>query len=542
MFITSPPSVKSPGSAEPSSEVLAVPAETISAGLAKDIYEDGYSDPIYQAKARILNRSIQEIGMGKYQWGLFVVAGFGWFADSVWPLASGLILTPVVNEFRFNSPFLSLASNIGLFVGAIFWGLGCDIWGRRWSFNLTLLVSGAFGLAAGGSPDFVTLASLLAVVGIGVGGNMPVDPAVFLEFIPGSHQYLLTILSIWWCIGQLVSSLESVAWPLIANYSCASADNCDRSSNMGWRYVLFVLGGLTLFCWAIRFFIFTLIESPRFLSGIGKDVEAVEVVHRLAEYNGTTCALTVADLQATGQSVKQGASLTAKGRRFLSKDSNFDMGHMKALFATPKMAWSTSLLIILWGIIGLASTLYNNFLPYLLSTRGAAFGDSSLYITYRNQVILSVMGVPSAFLAGWAVDLPYVGRKGTLSIASGDANTIQRPLAQNEGLTGAFLLASTTSRTSNALLGWNCGYACCSNIMYGVLYATSAEIFPAKDRGTGGALTSTASRVFGIMAPIIALYANLSTSVPVYIAGGLMIFAGSLALLLPYEPRGKVSI
>lgn len=36
-------------------------------GFAIDLYEDGYDDPVYHAKARILNRSIQEIGMGKYQ-------------------------------------------------------------------------------------------------------------------------------------------------------------------------------------------------------------------------------------------------------------------------------------------------------------------------------------------------------------------------------------------------------------------------------------------------------------------------------------------
>ena len=120
-------------------------------------------------------------------------------------LLGGLILSPVVNEFRFNGPFLSLAMNIGLFVGAVFWGFGCDIWGRRWSFNITLFLAGVVGLAAGGSPDFLTLASLLAVLGVGVGGNLPVDSAVFLDFVPGSHQFLLTILSIWWSIGQLVA-------------------------------------------------------------------------------------------------------------------------------------------------------------------------------------------------------------------------------------------------------------------------------------------------------------------------------------------------
>jgi hypothetical protein len=42
--------------------------------------EEGAVDPVYQAKAHILNQAIQEIGMGRYQWYLWVVAGFGWFA------------------------------------------------------------------------------------------------------------------------------------------------------------------------------------------------------------------------------------------------------------------------------------------------------------------------------------------------------------------------------------------------------------------------------------------------------------------------------
>lgn len=51
-------------------------------------------------------------------------------------------------------------------------------------------------------------------------------------------------------------------------------------------------------------------------------------------------------------------------------------------------------------------------------------------------------------------------------------------------------------------------------------------------------------RVSGVLsqAPVIALYANLATAAPVYISGGMLLFAGFLALLLPYEPRGKVSI
>ncbi|PBK58174.1 hypothetical protein ARMSODRAFT_1028469 [Armillaria solidipes] len=145
-----------------------------------DMYSDESMDAVYQAKSHMLNMAIQEIGMGKYQKQLFVCAGFGWFADSVWPLATALILTQTIAEFNFNGPYLTLAANVGLLVGPAIWSVGCDTWGRKWPFNLTLLIAGVFGTAAGGSPNFVALACLLAVVGVGVGGNVPIDSTVFL--------------------------------------------------------------------------------------------------------------------------------------------------------------------------------------------------------------------------------------------------------------------------------------------------------------------------------------------------------------------------
>ncbi|KZT09210.1 MFS general substrate transporter [Laetiporus sulphureus 93-53] len=510
-------------------EARALHAET------QDVYdeEEAGVDPVYQAKARVLNDALQEIGIGKYQWCLFIVAGFGWFSDNLWPIVTGLILDPVVNEFNFQGPFLKLGQNIGLLVGAAFWGVASDVWGRRWCFNMTLFITGVFAVAAGGSPNAVALCSLCAVWSVGVGGNLPVDSAVFLEFIPASHQYLLTILSIWWAFGQLVGSL--VAWPLIANYSCASASDCPRTSNEGWRYFLYAMGGLMLLMFVLRFFVFHLYESPKYLMGRGREEEAVAVVHKVARYNGRTCGLTVEMLKAAGGEAEKSddeertdALDTSARGAVMRKLKVFSGEHVKSLFATRKLAYSTTLLIIVWALIGLAFPLYNGFVDYFLQSRGADFGDGSLYITYRNQVILSVIGVPGALLAGWLVELPYLGRKGTLAIST--------------VVTGVFLFASTTARTSNALLGWNCGYTFTSNIMYGVLYAVSPELFPTKDRGTGNAIVASANRIFGIMAPIIALYANLATSVPIYVSGALFLVAGVVALLLPFEPRGKASM
>ncbi|KAK0477596.1 MFS general substrate transporter [Armillaria novae-zelandiae] len=474
-----------------------------------DMYNDESVDAVYQAKSRVLNKAIQEIGMGKYQKQLFICAGFGWFA-----LRPALILTQTIAEFNFNGPYLTLAANVGLLVGPAIWSIGCDTWGRKWPFNLTLLIAGLFGTAAGGSPNFVTLACLSAVVGVGVGGNLPVDSAVFLDLVPGTHQYLLTLINVWWSVGSLLGSL--LAWPLIANYSCPEdALTCDRADNMGWRYFLFALGGLTLLFWILRFFCFDLLESPRFLISMGRDAEAVSIIHKIAKYNGTTTTLTVEHLTEAAEKV---ANL---GIPVVPRTAAFGLQHVKGLFSTTKMAISTTLLVALWAIIGLAYNLYNCFLPYLLTTRGVDFGDGSLYITYRNQFILSVIGIGGALIAGWTVEVSHIGRKGTLAISM--------------GLTGIFLLASTTSRSSNALLGWNCGYNFSINMMWGVMYAISAEIFPAQHRGTGNGLVNVATATFGVLVwhPVIALYANLSTSVPVYISGTLFIFSAFLALFIP---------
>ncbi|EPT05379.1 hypothetical protein FOMPIDRAFT_84350 [Fomitopsis schrenkii] len=497
----------------------------------RDLYgeDDSGVDPVYEAKAKMINDAFEEIGMGRYQWWLFIVTGFGWFADNLYPIITGLILSAVSNEFHFQSPYLKLAQSLGQLVGCTFWGIASDVWGRRWCFNLTLLITGVFSITAGASTNKVALCGMVAAWSVGVGGNLPVDSAVFLEFTPATHQYLLTVLSIWWAVGQLVGSL--VAWPLLTDFSCASAADCPRSSNMGWRYFLYSMGGLMMVCWFLRF-LFHLHESPKFLIGRGRDAEAVKVMQAIAEYNGRTCSLTLDQLVKANELAermekKPVIDMSAKGA-MLRKLKTVSGEHVKSLFATKKLAWSTSLLIAIWALIGLAFPLYNGFIVYYLQTRGTDFGDGSLYITYRNQVILSAVGMPGAFLAGWMVELPYLGRRGTMGVST--------------VITGVFLFAATTARTSNALLAWNCAYTLTSNVMYGVLYAVSPELFPTRDRGTGNAIVSAANHTTGVIAPLVALYGNLATSVPIYVAGAMFIGGGVLSFLLPYEPRGKASI
>lgn len=227
--------------------------------VAVDLPE-GVTDPVYHAKALLLNDAIQDIGMGKYQWQLFMLVGFGWSMDNMWPVITSLILPPVTTEFKVTRrPLLSLAQNvqdffslnplchirrfhecfmlinfaqIGLLAGAVFWGFGCDIFGRKWAFNLTIGITAVWGLIAAGSPNFVAAGIFVSFWSFGVGGNLPVDSAVFLEFLPGSHQYLLTVLSIFWALAQVLATL--VAWPLLGYRTCSPTNtNCTREENFG---------------------------------------------------------------------------------------------------------------------------------------------------------------------------------------------------------------------------------------------------------------------------------------------------------------------
>ena len=56
----------------------------------------------------------------------------------------------------------------------------------------------------------VTVCALLSCVGLGVGGNLPVDGALFLEFLPFASGNLLTLLSIWWPVGSLIASMSTL--------------------------------------------------------------------------------------------------------------------------------------------------------------------------------------------------------------------------------------------------------------------------------------------------------------------------------------------
>ena len=169
---------------------------------------------------------------------------------------SCLLVTCLVRS-EFSSIIHSILADahriVGLVIGASFWGFGCDIVGRRFTFNCSFFFCGIFLIAAGGGNSFVAVAALLAASATGCGGNLVVDSAIFLEFTPASHQWLLFVLATWWDFGEIIPS--AMAWGYLSHFSCPAgtpAGQCKRADNMGWRYVCFTMGALIMVLWAIR--------------------------------------------------------------------------------------------------------------------------------------------------------------------------------------------------------------------------------------------------------------------------------------------------
>lgn len=301
---------------------------------------------------------------------------------------------------------------------------------RKFSWNCTLFIGGVFGIAAGASPNFICFCAMIALMGFGVGGNLPVDGTMFLEFMPGTHQWLLTLLSLWWALGQVAASL--IAWGFISKYGCRRdplptlADPpsywCNKSDNSGWRYTYYTLGAMMIFLWVLRIIVLPVYESPKFLVSVGKDREAVEVIHKLAKRNGKTYNLTVEDLERAAAPYMTDSDRAQVAKydgttKFTVKElikNSFDElsgDKMKTLFANKRLALSTTLIVICYGAVGLAYPLFNGFLTLYLQNKGTDFGGITLDETYKSYTYQAACGVPGSIAAALMVSWSRTGRK-----------------------------------------------------------------------------------------------------------------------------------
>jgi len=490
----------------------------------KDILGRENTNPVLTAKMRLVNNAMDEIGLTPYHWKLFVLNGFGYAVDSLMLLIQSVIAGAAANEFKPSFPTgLTIAVYIGMLVGALFWGLSADIIGRKYAFNISLLFSAIFCIIAGASPNWVGLGAFVALSAFGSGGNLVLDTAVFLEYLPSSKQWLVTLMASWWGIGQLITGL--FAWAFLPKYSCsdaqATAGECNWSNNAGWRYVWFASGALVFVMSILRITVIRLNETPKFLVGEGKDEEVVKSLQYIAQKYNKPCSLTIEQLRACG--------VTETGHRDAGFLAGFRSigGHFSGLFATRKMGLSTALIWFSWALIGLIYPLYYVFLPSYLNARPGIV-PPSVDEGWRNYAIANVASVPGPIVAAFMCNSKFFwGRRGTMIIGA--------------LLTMAFFFAFTAVQTTPQNVAFSCVIGFCLNIYYGTLYAYTPEVLPSAHRGTGNGVAIACNRIMGIMSALVGAYANKAQSVPIFICAAFFAVMALVAAAFPYEPRGRRS-
>ena len=245
-------------------------------------------------------------------------------------------------------------------------------------------------------------------------------------------------MSIWWAVGYTITGL--LAWGFMSNFSCdPNAVVCLRQDNMGWRYLHITCGSLVLVMSILRIFVIRMTQTPKWLISQNRDEEVMENLNSIATKYKRTFSLTLEKLQAQGQVRNTELSVWSATRL---------MAHISGLFETKILAYSTTVIIANWFVIGMVSPLYSVFLPYYLASRGADVGQSGNYYVWRNYAINQVAGLFGPVIAGILVETRFVGRRGSLAIGALFTMVLQfgytqiKTPAQNVGISAAITAAS----------------------------------------------------------------------------------------------------
>lgn len=209
---------------------------------------------------------LDRLPIGPFHHRMMRLIGLGMFFDGFDIYIAAAVLGVVV-----RSGFATLAQAgwfvsatfLGMMLGSVLTGFVGDRYGRRFTYQVNLLVFGLACLAGALAPSMGVLILLRFVMGLGLGAENVVGYSTMTEFVPPAHRgRWLGIVAVCVVTGLPVSSL--LAWLLVPQF--------------GWR-IMFVLGGVgALLVWRARK---TLPESPRWLESVGRDAEAEALVARI---------------------------------------------------------------------------------------------------------------------------------------------------------------------------------------------------------------------------------------------------------------------
>lgn len=221
---------------------------------------------------------LDRLTVGSFHRRILILVGAGMFLDNFDASLQGGVLGALASSgwstLDLNAGFIS-ATFLGMFVGSFGAGLLGDRYGRRFSYQLNLLIIGITSIAAAFAPSMQWLIGFRLVMGVGMGAEIVIGYSTLAEFVPPQSR------GRW--IGYLaLITNTAVAVSALVGYFLIP--------NIGWRPMFALAGVGALIVWHARK---NMPESPRWLESKGRFEESDRTLKQIeAELHSSSPPLT----------------------------------------------------------------------------------------------------------------------------------------------------------------------------------------------------------------------------------------------------------
>src|SRR6478735_1994390 len=202
---------------------------------------------------------LDRLPVSSFHYRIFWLVGAGMFFDGYdLYVAGGVLASAIQTKFSTvpqNLQFISLTF-VGMTLGALITGFVGDKFGRRFTYQINLLIFGLASLAAAFAQDMTQLIACRFVQGLGLGAEIVVGYSTMTEFVPPKTR------------GRWLSMM---AFIVVAGFPVTSLLGYLIIPAFGWRPMFVIAGIGSLIVWYLRK---NLPESPRWLEAQGRTEEA----------------------------------------------------------------------------------------------------------------------------------------------------------------------------------------------------------------------------------------------------------------------------
>ncbi|HEY0224098.1 MAG TPA: MFS transporter [Pseudolabrys sp.] len=202
---------------------------------------------------------LDRLPISSFHYRIFWLVGAGMFFDGYDLYVAGGVLASLIQTKFSTGPqnftFVSMTF-VGMTIGALLTGFLGDKFGRRFTYQINLLIFGLASLAAVLAQDMTQLTVCRFVQGLGLGAEIVVGYSTLTEFVPPKTR------------GRWLSFM---AFLVVAGFPATALLSYLIIPAWGWRPMFLIAGVGSLIVWYLRK---KLPESPRWLESQGRDAEA----------------------------------------------------------------------------------------------------------------------------------------------------------------------------------------------------------------------------------------------------------------------------